>query len=173
MSIVSRPDMDQSQSCKSVGWNISAQLLLPLFPPWDGILASGFCFLFGILGMEHPSNLLVPNITMDHKVARNSSDTIVSHVSWFLAKGSTRMDIIWVFLDIWILGTSKDRKKVGFRDIINKPLVNLGKVNDRSCYILEPLPQLSWTKYFEGEGQLISLFFYFSSSLIFFCWTLT
>ena len=25
MSIVSRPDIDQTQSCKSVGWNISAK----------------------------------------------------------------------------------------------------------------------------------------------------
>ena len=165
--------MDQSQSCKSVGWNISAQLLLPLFPPWDWTLLSGSPFLLGVLGMKHPSNLLVPYISMDQQLVRNSYDTLVSHVSWFMSKWSTRMDISWVFLDIWILGTSKDRKKVGFRDIINKPLVNLGKVNDRSCYILEPLPQLSWTKYFEGEGQLISLFFYFSSSLIFFCWTLT
>ena len=28
MSIVSRLDMDQSQSCKSVGWNRSAPILL-------------------------------------------------------------------------------------------------------------------------------------------------
>ena len=136
--------MDQSQSCKSVGWNLSLQLLLHLPSLWDRTLPSGFFFLPGILGMKHTSDLLVPNVTMDHKVGcqeqqwYHGQSCILVHSQ----KGSLTpwIDISWVFLDIWILGTSKDRKKIWFLDILNKPPVNF----------LLSLHQLSWTICFEG-----------------------
>ena len=72
--------------------------------------------------MENPANFLVPNISMDHQVVRDGNDSMVSHVSRFMTIGGK-----WIsgFLDIRILGTSKDRKKVGLGDIFQESSVYL------------------------------------------------